>query len=102
MAFRKGMEQIAVSRFNKREYITIDETTCHFIVKRCITHDFFKEAGTPELIRFFCQGDEIFYADVFPELEFSRGDSWENTMAYGKDHCEYLVNMKKGDPRPIG
>jgi len=94
-AFRKGMEQTATNRFNIREYVNVYENTCHIIVKRCIVHDYFSEAGTPELTRFFCQSDEIIFKVAFTDLEFTRGDSWENTMAYGKDHCEYIVKVKE-------
>ncbi len=94
MAFRKRMEQTDADRFNVREYLTQDETHCHYILKRCVAHDFFSEAGTPELTRFFCQGDQLFFAAAFPDLEFTRGDSGENTIAYGKDHCEYLLRAR--------
>lgn len=94
IAFRKRMEQTAADRFNVRRYLTVDGTTCHYILTRCIAHDFFSDAGTPELTRFFCRGDELFFAAAFPDLEFTRGDSWENTMAYGKDHCEYILKVK--------
>ncbi len=95
MAYRKRMEQTAADRFNVREYLSVDQTTCHYILKRCIAYDFFSEIGTPELTRFFCKGDETFFAVTFPELEFTRGDSWENTIAYGKDHCEYILRAKE-------
>src|SRR5512146_42786 len=32
MAFRKRMEQTAADRFNVREYLSVDETTCHYIL----------------------------------------------------------------------
>ncbi len=95
IAFRKRMEQTAADRFNVREYLEVDGTTCHYILKRCVAHDFFLEAGTPELTRFFCRGDELFFSTAFPDLAFTRGDSWENTMAYGKDHCEYILKVKE-------
>lgn len=94
MAFRKHMEQTDADRFNVREYLNVDATICHYILKRCVAHDFFSEVGTPELTRFFCKGDETFFAAAFPDLEFTRGDSWENTIAYGKDHCEYILKAK--------
>ncbi len=95
LAFRKRMERTAADRFNVREYLTVDDSTCHYILKRCVAHDFFSEAGTPELTQFFCKGDELFFASAFPDLEFTRGDSWKNTIAFGKDHCEYILNLRK-------
>jgi hypothetical protein len=38
--------------------------------------------------------NQAFYPLAFPDLESSHGNSWENTMAYGKDHCEYLATKK--------
>jgi hypothetical protein len=56
--------------------------------------DFMQEAGTPELTRIFCASDHEFSPKAFPEFEFSRGDSPENTLAYGKTRCEYLFKKK--------
>ncbi len=35
------------------------------------------------------------FTEAFPDLEFTRGDSWENTIAFGKDHCEYILEVKR-------
>jgi hypothetical protein len=94
MEFKKKMEETPEHRYTQREYVRVDDTTCHYIIRCCLVHDFFLEAGTPELTRFLCETDQAFFPSAFPDLEFSRGDSWENTMAYGKDHCEYLVTKK--------
>jgi hypothetical protein len=81
--------------FNQKEYLAVDNRSCPYIIKKCIAHDFFSEAGTPELTRFFCQGDGLFFTEAFPDLEFTRGDSWENTIADGKDHCESILEGKE-------
>lgn len=95
MAYRARMDNSDADRFNVKEYLTVNETTCHYILKRCVAFDLFSELGTPELARFFCQGDEKFFPVAFPDLIFTRGDSWENTIAYGKDHCEYQLTTKE-------
>jgi hypothetical protein len=41
--------------------------------------------------------DRVFYEKAFPELLFHRGDSWENTIAYGKDHCDFIFELKTED-----
>jgi hypothetical protein len=51
--------------------------------------------GTLELARLICEVDRVFFAEAFPELAFSRGDSWENTMAYGKPACELMLVLCK-------
>jgi len=92
--FKQKMGEAPEHRYTQREYVRVDDTTCHYIITRCLVHDFFSEAGTPELTQSFCDTDQAFFPSAFPDLEFSRGDSWENTMAYGKDHCEYLATKK--------
>ena len=94
MAFKTRMQDTVEDRFNVREYITVDATTCHYVIRRCLAHDFFSEAGTPELTRLICEADQVFFPAAFPDLTFSRGDSWENTIAYGRDHCEYVLKQE--------
>jgi hypothetical protein len=94
MAFNKLMDQKGAPRFNKREYVRQDENVCHFLITRCVFNDFFTEAGTPELTKLFCQVDRKFFPEAFPDFTFHRGDSWENTIAYGKDHCEFVFQKK--------
>ena len=92
--FKRKMGETPEHRYTQREYIRVDDTTCHYIIKRCLVHDFFVEAGTPELTRSFCDTDKAFFPSAFPDLEFNRGDSWENTMAFGKDHYVYIATKK--------
>jgi len=92
--FKQKMGETPEHRYTQRKYVRVDDTTCHYIITRCLVYDFFLEAGTPELTRSFCDTDQAFFPSAFPDLEFSRGASWENTMAYGKDHCEYLATKK--------
>ena len=96
MAFNNLMDQKGAPRFNKREYVTQDEDTCHFLITRCVFHDFFTETGTPELTKLFCEVDRRFFPEAFPDFRFHRGDSWENTIAYGKNHCEFVFQKRSG------
>lgn len=95
MAFNELMDQKGAPRFNTREYITQDTNTCHFLITRCVFNDFYAEAGTPELTKLFCEVDRRFFPEAFPGLTFHRGNSWENTIAYGKDHCEFVFEKKE-------
>jgi hypothetical protein len=94
MAFNERMDQKGAPRFNRREYVKQDDDVCHFLITRCVFNDFFTEAGTPELTRVFCEVDRRFFPDAFPDFRFHRGDSWENTIAYGKDHCEFVFEKR--------
>jgi hypothetical protein len=81
-------------RFCNREYAQKDSNRCHRVVTKCPFHGFFIEAGTPALTQLFCEVDIAFYTQAFPELDFHRGGSWENTIAYGKDHCDFVFERK--------
>jgi hypothetical protein len=95
MDFYDLMDQKGVPRFNTREYIQQNDAICHFVITRCVFHDFFIEAGTPSLSKLFCEVDREFFPKAVPELNFHRGGSWENTIAIGKDHCEFIFEVKE-------
>ncbi len=94
VAFRRHMEGLDADRFNVREYRELDHQICHYVITRCAPYDFFAEVGMPELTTLFCEGDEVFYPQAFPEVEFSRGDSWPNTIARGYNCCEYIFRLR--------
>ncbi len=89
------VDKKGAGRFCNREYVKRNDNICHRVVTRCPFHGFFTETGTSELTRLFCEVDKEFYSKAFPELKFHRGSSWENTIAYGKDHCEFIFEKKK-------
>jgi hypothetical protein len=91
------IDEKGAGRFCNREYPKKNHRVCHRVVTRCPFHGFFSEAGTPELTQLFCEVDRVFYEKVFPELLFHRGDSWENTIAYGKNHCDFIFELKTDD-----
>jgi hypothetical protein len=88
------IDEKGAGRFCNRKYQKKDHHICHRVVTKCPFHDFFIEAGTPELTQLFCEVDRVFYEKAFPEFLFHRGDSWENTIAYGKDHCDFIFELK--------
>jgi hypothetical protein len=90
MKFHNLMDREGAPQFNTRNYIKRNDTTCHFIIKRCVFNDFFTEVKFPELTKLFCEVDKEFFPNAFPELSFHRENNWENTIAYGKDHCEFI------------
>ena len=89
-AFHRLMDEKGNIRFNIREYVQNDETVCHFIVTRCVFHDYFLEVGMPELTRFFCEVDDVFFSDAYPDLHFHRDGEPQNTIAYGKEYCTFV------------
>ncbi len=89
------VDKKGVGRFCNREYVKRNDNICHRVVTKCPFHSFFTEAGTSELTRLFCEVDKEFYSKAFPELKFHRGSSWENTIAYGKDHCDFIFEKHK-------
>lgn len=89
------VDEKGAGRFCDREYPTKNDRVCHRVVTKCPFQGFFSELGTPELTQLFCEVDRVFYEKAFPELVFHRGDSWGNTIAYGKDHCDFIFELKK-------
>lgn len=94
MAFNDFILKNDEAKFNAREYVTVDGFTCHYVIRRCVVYDFFLEAGTPELAKLICDVDREFFPEAFPDFTFGRGDSWENTIAYGKQHCDFILKKK--------
>ncbi len=94
MEFHELMDRKGAPQFNERTYIKQDDTVCHFVITRCIFYEFFSEVGTPELTKPFCEVDREFFPKAFPGFTFHRGGSWENTIAYGMDHCEFIFEKK--------
>ena len=95
MEFNDLMDRKGAPQFNKRKYIKQDDNICHFVITRCIFKDFFTEVGTLELTKLFCDVDREFFPKAFPDFKFHRGSSWENTIAYGMDHCEFIFEKRK-------
>lgn len=91
MEFRKAFDEKGAGKFCNREYIIQNHTSCHFIVTRCVYHDYFTEISLPELTKIFCEVDWLFYARTFPSLRFHRGNSPENTIAFGKTFCNFFI-----------
>lgn len=94
MAFHDLMDDRGAPQFNTRIYREKTASRCHFVIVRCVFVDFFTAVNAPELARFFCKVDRRFFPDAFPDFRFHRGDTWENTIAYGKPECEFVFEKK--------
>ncbi len=89
-AFYDFMGQGGVGRFVQRTIVRSDEEVLHYEVRNCFFHRFCTEVGTPELTRLFCEVDTEFFPQAFPEFKFHRGESFDNTVAYGQDHYVFI------------
>lgn len=99
LAYRKIFDEEGAGKFCERHYLTKNNNMCHYIVTRCIFHDFFTETGTPELTGIFCDVDRRFYEHAFPSFRFHRGDSWENTIACGRSQCDFIIERRNANAR---
>jgi hypothetical protein len=95
MKFHNLMDREGAPQFNTRNYVKRNDMTCHFKITRCVFNDFFTDVQFPELTKLFCEVDKEFFPHAFPEFSFHRDGSWENTIAYGKDHCEFIFERKE-------
>ena len=93
-AFHELMDHKGGPRFNSRTFIRDDNDICQFRITRCVFYDFFSAVGAAELTRAFCEVDRRFFSAAFPGVAFHRGGSWENTIAYGKQTCEFVFENR--------
>ena len=95
MAFNNLMDIKGASQFNERKYVKKEKNICHFKIKRCVYRDFFDSFGIPELTKLFCEVYKDFFIPAFPAFNVHRGSSWENTLAYGREECDFIFELKK-------
>ncbi|MBA7592647.1 hypothetical protein ES708_34839 [subsurface metagenome] len=93
-AFWDSTRKGGVGQFNQETLIKLNRYVLHYQVTNCFFARFYQETGTPELTKLLCESDKEFWPKAFSDLKFHRGSSWENTIAYGKDHCEFIFEMK--------
>lgn len=94
LAFYDAMGKGGIGQFVQRTIKEKNDNTLSFQVRNCFFNRFYEETGTPELTRLFCEVDIEFYSQAFPEFKFHRGNSLENTVAYGKDYCVFICEKK--------
>jgi hypothetical protein len=94
LAFYDAMGKGGIGQFVQRTITEKNDNTLSFQVRNCFFNRFYEEVGTPELTQLFCEVDIEFYSKAFPEFNFHRGNSLENTVAYGKDHCIFICDKK--------
>ncbi len=92
--YRNKLASEGFGLFNDIRDVEVTEQKMHYIVYRCIFHDFMSRTGVPELTRLICDYDKLCQAKLFPELEFDRNGAPENTLGHGSDCCHYLWQLK--------
>lgn len=94
-AFYTSIRRNGVGKFVNREIVKADNSCLEYRVRNCLFVRFFAETGTPELARLFCKVDEEFFPKAFTEFIFTRGKSFQNSQAYGKDFCEFKFKLRE-------
>ncbi len=94
-AFYNFMGEGGSGQFVKRRLSSDTEGLVQYEVRECLFARFFKEMGMLEVASLFCKIDRSFFPTAIPDYSFSRGDSWENSAAYGKDHCVFRFEKMK-------
>ena len=94
LTFYDGMGKGGVGQFVQRTIIDKSDSVLHFQARNCFFDRFYRDAGTPELTQLFCEVDIEFFTRAFPDFRFYRGDSLENTVAYGREYCTFIFEKK--------
>ncbi len=68
----------------------LSKTEVRFNMTKCPYNDKCTKYGCPEIVRGFCDADDICYGNMHPKL------SWERTktLGYGYDVCDFKVRIK--------
>jgi len=93
-AFYDFMGKGGVGQFVERKLTESNKHSLKYKVRGCLFDRFYREAGTPELTKLFCEVDTEFFPKAFPDFKFYRGDTFENTVAFGRDHCDFMFELR--------
>ncbi|MBN2535229.1 MAG: L-2-amino-thiazoline-4-carboxylic acid hydrolase [Spirochaetales bacterium] len=88
--YRSGLITEGFGLYNDIEDVYISWERIHYVVKRCIFHDAFVAAGTPELTHLICDYDQTFHNTLFKEYYFDRNGSIYNAIGHGAEICHYV------------
>lgn len=74
---------------SENQYLSKDEM--HFDMVRCPYHDKCVQYGCPEIVKGFCDADDICYGDMHPKVSWDR----TRTIGHGDGVCDFKVHIKK-------
>ena len=63
-----------------------------FDMVRCPYMDACARYGCPEIVRGFCDADDVCYGEMHPRIAWER----TKTLGYGHDRCDFKVRVRKG------
>lgn len=73
----------------KDSHLSKDEMRLNMV--RCPYMDACVRYGCPEIVRGFCDADDVCYGDMHPKLTWER----TKTLGYGFDACDFRIRIKK-------
>ncbi len=72
------------------EYLTENEVGFNMV--GCPYKDKCVKYGCPEIVRGFCDADDVCYGDMHPKIVWGR----TKTLGYGFDCCDFKIRVKEG------
>lgn len=63
----------------------------HFDMTRCPYHEKCVHYGCPEIVKGFCDADDICYGNMHPKISWDR----TKTIGHGYDVCDFKVHIKE-------
>lgn len=93
--FVEYANRVGVGKYTEHEIARSDDKCIHMRFTECLYDRICREAGMPELITVFCDCDDAFFPAAFPSLDFNRGESQTNTLGYGSDHCDLILQLRE-------
>ena len=63
-----------------------------FDMVRCPYMDACAHYGCPEIVRGFCDADDVCYGNMHPRIAWER----TKTLGYGYDRCDFRVRVREG------
>ena len=63
-----------------------------FDMVHCPYNDACVRYRCPEIVRGFCDADDVCYGDIHPKIAWQR----TKTLGYGFDCCDFKVRVKEG------
>lgn len=74
---------------SKDKYLS--ETEMRFNMVKCPYFDTCKKYGCPEIVKGFCDADDICYGNMHPKISWDR----TKTLGYGYDVCDFKIHIKE-------
>ena len=69
----------------------LSKTEMHFDMVKCPYHDMCTKYGCPEIVKGFCDADDICYGNMHPHLSWDR----TKTIGYGYNLCDFKVHIRE-------